>query len=80
MLSTLQSFQLPAMAVLLRREGDRRNQPVSPEMRRLPRVTVRNKPISAAPHWSGRLTARTANHMAYENPSRKEVWRETFER
>ena len=69
------------MAVLLCREGERKSQAaLPPEDRSLPRVTVRNQPVSAAPHWSGRLRARTPEHIAYAQPEREQVWREKFER
>ena len=68
------------MAVLLYREGERKSQASSPETRRLPQVTVRNKPVSAAPHWQGSLKARTPKHVCYSQPEREEVWRDVFER
>ena len=69
------------MAVLLCREGERKSQAaLPPEERSLPRVTVRNQPVSAALHWSGRLRARTPEHIAYAQPEREQVWREKFER
>ena len=68
------------MAVLLYREGERKSQALSPELQSLPRVTVRNQPVSAAPHWSGTLRARTPTHVSYSHPEREQVWRETFER
>ena len=69
------------MAVCLLREGERRStQPQSPETRRLPRVTVINRPVAAAPHWRGTLRARTPTHVCYSQPEREEVWRETFQR
>ncbi|CAI8046529.1 hypothetical protein GBAR_LOCUS25743 [Geodia barretti] len=69
------------MAVCLLREGERRStQPQSPETRRLPRVTVLNRPVVAAPHWRGALRARTPTHVSYTQPEREEVWKESFQR
>ena len=68
------------MAVCLLREGERKQRTLSPETKRLPRVTVRNQPVAAAPHWRGGLRARTPTHVSYSEPEREEVWREGFER
>lgn len=68
------------MAVLLYREGERKSQALSPKVRSLPRLTVRNQPVVAAPHWKGALRARTAVHVSYTHPEREQVWRESFER
>ena len=76
----LRRQSITRMAVLLYREGERKGQALSPEVRSLPRVTVRNQPVNAAPHWSGGVRARTPTHVSYTRPEREHVWRETFER
>ena len=65
------------MAVLLTRE----NQDNRPNPSNLPRVTVRNLPVSTPERFqTGIVTGRTSNVYSCDNPGREVFWRSNYGR
>lgn len=67
------------MAVVLCRE-EGKTSPIPFELKKAPRIVIKNQPIPSPTRHATKTTARSDSHYACAEPSREEYWRKAYER